>query len=159
MIRNNLCIMLRMTNSSSKVIIGVRSGVHYIQLLFILKMIQAVFSTSLSVLYQMTTRKINDLSMRFKRQWSITFMNYYHMSKSCFIFLMEVGDSIKITKTWKKRMHAQFVREMAETTDEKKNQGTGWEKLTWKLKRKPCCVQEQAIRTNYVTRKVKQYLI
>ena len=35
--------------TKSKVIIGVRSTVRYIQLLFILKMIQAVFGTSPSV--------------------------------------------------------------------------------------------------------------
>ena len=35
----------------------------------------------------------------FVRQWSITFMNYYHKSKSSFTFLMDVGGSIKITKT------------------------------------------------------------
>ena len=34
-----------------------------------------------------------------KRQWSVTFMNYYYKSKSCFIFVMDVRDSIKITKT------------------------------------------------------------
>ena len=64
--------------------IGVRSTVSYIQLLFILKIIQAVFGTSPSVLYRMTTPIIHFLSMRFKRQWSITFTNYYHKSKSCF---------------------------------------------------------------------------
>ena len=46
----------------------VRSTVHYIQLLFILKMIHAVFGTSPSVLYQMATGTIHNLSMRFKRQ-------------------------------------------------------------------------------------------
>ena len=64
----------------SKVIIGVRSTLRYIQLLFISKMIQAVFGTSPSVLYQMTARTIHVLSMRFKRQGSITFMNCYHKS-------------------------------------------------------------------------------
>ena len=42
--------------------IGVRSTVRYIQLLFILKMIQAVFRLSPSVLYRMTTRMIHVLS-------------------------------------------------------------------------------------------------
>ena len=67
-----LVILVRIINFSfktkSKVIIGVRSTVHYIQLLFILKMIQAVFGTSPSVLYWMTTRTIHVLSVRFKRQ-------------------------------------------------------------------------------------------
>ena len=82
-----------------KVIIGVMSTALYIQLLFILKMIQAVFSTSPSVLNRMATCTIHVVSMRFRRQWSITFINYYHKSKSCFIFLINVGDNIKITKT------------------------------------------------------------
>ena len=46
----------------SKVMIGVRSTVRYIQLLFILKMIQAVFRLSPSVLYRMTTRMMHVLS-------------------------------------------------------------------------------------------------
>ena len=48
--------------AKSKVIIGVRSTVHYIQLLCILKMIQVVFGTSPSVLYHLTTCTIHVLS-------------------------------------------------------------------------------------------------
>ena len=77
-------VLLRIINSSfktkSKFIIGVRSTLRYIQLLFVSKMIQAVFGTSSSVLYQMTTCTIHVLSMRFKRQGSIAFMNCYHKS-------------------------------------------------------------------------------
>ena len=95
-------ILRRIINSSfktrSKVIIGVRSTVCYIQLLFILKIIQAVFSTSTSVLYRMTTRTIHVLSMRFKRQWSVTSWIITTSQKVIF-FLMDVGGSIKITKT------------------------------------------------------------
>ena len=46
----------------------VRSTLCYIQLLFILKMSPSIFGTSPSVLYQMATGMIHNLSMRFKRQ-------------------------------------------------------------------------------------------
>ena len=54
-------------------IIRVRSTVRYIQLLFILRMIQAVFSTSPSVLYQMTTHTIC-----FVYEVQKTMINYLH---------------------------------------------------------------------------------
>ena len=54
-------------------IIRVRSTVRYIQLLFILRMIQAVFSTCPSVLYQMTTHTIC-----FVYEVQKTMINYLH---------------------------------------------------------------------------------
>ena len=56
-------------------------------------------------------------------------INYLHELlphvKKLFYFSDGSGGQYKNYKNLKKRMHAQFVREMAETTDEKKNQGTG----------------------------------
>ena len=109
-----------------------------------LNMIKAVFGTSPSVLYQITTHMIHVLSVRFKRQWSITFMNYYQKSKSCFIFLMDVGYSMKITKNFM-NLSPQiglWFRCRMDFLCHQSQQVTLW--LDWWLRKMPCCKKKFA---------------
>ena len=78
----------------SKVITGVRSTVRYIQLLFILKMIQTVSDTSPSVLYWVTTCVITVLSMRLMINYLLK-LPLLPQVKKLFYFSDECGGQYK----------------------------------------------------------------